>query len=179
MRLLVLGALDREGAAQGYRVYHTLLGWQAQHWAQIRPGGVYHALFQMEKEGLLQVRTVPTGKRSASGTEYRLTPSGTRELIQLIQEALVANEQERFAVGLAFMHKLPRGRVVELARERLASYQEGCTFMHALPREADSSDPSTNVAIIDSWTALFDATETWLRSFIDQIQDGCFVFADE
>jgi DNA-binding PadR family transcriptional regulator len=179
MRLLVLGTVDREGVAYGYRVYRTLLDWQAQHWAQTRPGGVYHALSQMEKEGLLQTRTVPTDKRSSSGTEYRLTPSGMQELLYLTQQALIANEQESFAVGLAFMHKLPRRRVLELVRERLVSYQEGCAFMHGLPRQADSSDPSTNPAIIDSWTALFDATEAWLENFIGQIQDGCFVFAGE
>jgi hypothetical protein len=76
------------------------------------------------------------------------------------------------------MRHLPREQVIQLAKERLDTYHQICSFMRTLARKDDMEHPSQHPAIIDSWTAVFDATMTWQKDFIAQLEDGAYIFKE-
>ena len=70
IRLLILGILKRRGSAHGYRMYRDLVEWRVETWTIIRPGSIYHALTQMEKQGLI-IEALPTAGQK-SGDHFPL-----------------------------------------------------------------------------------------------------------
>ena len=177
-RLMVLGVVRREKQAHGYKVYHELVSWQAKEWSKVRPGSIYHALSQLEKEGFLK------GMPTAEGTglakrSYVITPAGQEEFVHLVEEALVSYDLESFAGGMAFMHELPRARVIELAKERLKAYREVSRFLSTLPRETIPSTPAKHPEIVGMWESFFNDTAKWQRNFIKHLQEGNYSFVDE
>jgi DNA-binding PadR family transcriptional regulator len=53
-RLLILGALRFMQPAHGYEIRRTLETWNADQWANIAYGSIYHALNKMAEEGFLK-----------------------------------------------------------------------------------------------------------------------------
>lgn len=179
IRLMVLGAVDSQREAHGYWVYRELRSWQAETWSKVRPGSIYHALTQLTKQGMLRSTGTSSGKGGPARTNYRVTATGRTELIRLVEEALIDYDQEDFAAGLAFMHLLPRARAVELAKRRLAMHEEAVAFMSTLPTEQRPTTPAKHPEIVGSWTMLLHATESWLRGFVNRLEQGDYQFADE
>ena len=54
-RLLVLGCVRLFQPVHGYEVRRELISWNADQWANINYGSIYHALNQLTKEGFLEV----------------------------------------------------------------------------------------------------------------------------
>lgn len=84
VRLLVLGLLC-ERPQHGYDLHRWLERSKADVWADVLPGSIYHALRQMQKEGLIEVQaTEHTGNRSRS--IYSITPTGRDAFARLLAE---------------------------------------------------------------------------------------------
>jgi DNA-binding PadR family transcriptional regulator len=179
VRLMVLGVMHREQKTHGYTVYHALVSWQADTWTKIRPGSIYHALSQLEKEGLITNAGQVAGSKGAAKTLYVISQTGEDELKKLIRTALVSYDQEQFTAGLAFMSVLARQEVINLAKQRLQMHHETVKFMKALPRNDTPDTPAQHEAIITSWTAIFNITHIWQKQFLQDLQTGKYVFADE
>lgn len=175
---MVLGVVRREKQAHGYKVYHELVSWQAKEWSKVRPGSIYHALSQLEKEGFLEGTPTAEGAGLAKRS-YVVTLTGEKEFIRLLEAALVEFDLNAFAGGMAFMHELPRARVIELAKQRLKAYQEVSQFLDTLPREAVPSTPAKHPEIVGMWESFFGDTAKWLRKFIRHLEEGGYSFADE
>lgn len=178
-RLMVLGVMAQKNETHGYDILREIMSWKADTWSTIRSGSVYHAITQLEKEGFLQKGITHKSKDGPAKTSYTLTPQGSDELRSLIEHALVSLDQEHFAAGLAFMHILPRYKVVGLAELRLKQYQEITDFMAALPQEENPTTPAKHPEIIGSWSAIFTATLSWQKIFIEHLKSGRYEFADE
>lgn len=178
VKLMILGILHDGREAHGYTILQKLNSWQAETWTSVKPGSVYHALGQFEKHHLAE----NTGNKQGGGpaaTSYKITTKGKQELYELIEKALLSYEQNEFTAGLAWMHLLPRSRVIELAKQRLESYYEINTFMDTLPQDEMPEIPSRNPEIITSWQALFMATTKWQEDFIKRIEGGAYRFQNE
>lgn len=176
---MVLGVVSQKQETHGYDVYREITSWKAETWSKVRSGSIYHAFTQLEKEGLLKRNATEKSKDGPAKTRYSITSLGSTELLELLKDALVSLDQEQFAAGLAFMHRLPRSEVIALAKKRLAIYQETCDFMQALPKETQPSTPATHPEIIDSWTVLFTATLQQQQRFIEHLETGAYTFIDE
>ena len=175
---MVLGLVKREKQTHGYVVYRELASWQTEQWSKVRPGSIYHALSQLEKEGFLRNTGITKGTGPAR-TNYEITPAGEVEFMQLVEKALVEYDLDLFSAGLAFMHELPRLRVIELAKQRLEANQEVSMFLGTLPREADPTAPAKHPEIISAFTNFFDSAASWQRDFIKRLERGDYVFANE
>lgn len=178
VKLMVLGILHDADETHGYTILQKLNSWQAETWTSIKPGSVYHALGQLEKHHLAE----NTGSKQGGGpaaTGYKITQAGKQELYGLIEKALVSYDQEEFTAGLAWMHLLPRKKVVDLTKQRLEAYYELNAFMATLPQESIPKIPSENPEIIGSWQAIFAATTTWQEGFLKRIESGSHRFKDE
>lgn len=177
-RLMVLGVVHREKQAHGYKVYSELISWRAKEWSKVRPGSIYHALSQLEKEGYLQGTPTVEGSGLAK-RNYSITSAGEKEFIGLVEKALVEYDLDLFAAGIAFMHELPRARVIELTRQRLKAYQDVKKFLDTLPRETLPSTPAKHPEIVGMWTSFFSDTARWQKNFIKNLEDGEYSFIDE
>lgn len=178
-RLMVLGVVSEKNETHGYDVYREIISWKADTWSKVRSGSIYHAVTQLEKEGLLQKGSTQKSKDGPAKTSYAITEAGRSVLTTLIEDALVSLDQEQFTSGVAFMHMLPRDRVIELAEERLAQYGKITDFMGTLPKESQPTSPSKHPEIIGSWSAIFSAVLVWQQEFIGHLKSGEYSFLDE
>jgi DNA-binding PadR family transcriptional regulator len=86
VRLVVLGLLS-EAPRHGYEIRRWLELSRAELWTSVLPGSIYHALRQLEKEGLVAAPSIePTGNRARA--VYRITEAGRAELRALLLDRL-------------------------------------------------------------------------------------------
>jgi DNA-binding PadR family transcriptional regulator len=82
---MILGLVKWMQPVHGYDVRRELLSWQAEDWANVAPGSIYHALRKLTDEGLLEeVSTEQVGARPAR-TTYRITAKGDAEFDELLR----------------------------------------------------------------------------------------------
>jgi DNA-binding PadR family transcriptional regulator len=80
--MLILGVLA-ERPMHGYEIQQWMSGSRTDLWADVKPGSLYHALKQLDAEGLIRVaEVISQGERSR--TVYRITRAGRAELRSLI-----------------------------------------------------------------------------------------------
>lgn len=63
--IMVLGLLLRMGAMSGYEIQQKMQSAQTDQWAFVQPASIYHALRKLEKDGLVELKTLEqTGNRT-------------------------------------------------------------------------------------------------------------------
>src|SRR3712207_6088398 len=83
-RMMILGLVKWMQPVHGYDVRRELLSWNADRWANVQPGSIYHALRKLTEEGMLrEVATEQVGARPAR-TTYEITPKGDDEFQTLL-----------------------------------------------------------------------------------------------
>jgi len=112
---MVLGLLHA-APMHGYDIRKRFDTIHAEAWADVLPGSIYHALKQMEKEGLLAVEaTARSGNRLRA--VYALTDAGRRAYRDELRRAW-AVPPRAFPTGLyaaiAFLDDLPRSEATAL-----------------------------------------------------------------
>lgn len=123
-RLIVLGLLAHQPLS-GYAIRHVLQTSQAERWAGILPGSIYHALKTLASEGLVALHeTAQTGHRVK--TIYAITAAGRQELRRLL-EAAWRTPASGFPTGLyaalSFVDDLPRETVLDALDKQIAAAQ--------------------------------------------------------
>lgn len=113
-RLMVLGLLKLKPMS-GYEIQQTLQTSEADRWAGILAGSIYHALKKMEKEQLVELEAVKNiGNRSKA--IYRITEQGKKEFQTLLKETLQeqsVNLPSNLYTALSFIQDLPKDDVLE------------------------------------------------------------------
>ncbi len=113
-RLMVLGLLKTKPMS-GYEIQQLLQVSEADRWAGILPGSIYHALKKMEKEDLVAIDSMEqTGNRIKA--IYKITDQGEQEYVKLLKESLEApsvNLPTALYTGLSFIHSLDKETVLE------------------------------------------------------------------
>ena len=143
VRLFILGILKRRGSAHGYRMFRDLAEWRVETWTVIRPGSIYHALTQLEKQGLIAQTPQATGQKlGPAKSEYKLTAAGDKEFFHLLELTLQDSNLIELSVGIAFMEYLPRQNVIALLKQRQEAQKQIPTFLHTLPTEEIPSTPA-------------------------------------
>ena len=61
--MLVLGAVQIFGPANGYQLRRELLSWEVERWAYLNPGSIYSMLTTLEKQGAITGDRAVPGKR--------------------------------------------------------------------------------------------------------------------
>lgn len=121
-RLLVLGML-LQSPLHGYEIRKMVEQNGMDAWSGVLPGSIYHALHQMEREGLVALEgTEQAGNRMRA--IYAISDQGRDEFANLLRKAwrdlpnaLPAN----LYMGLAFLEKLPRVEVMEALAQQMAA----------------------------------------------------------
>lgn len=119
-RLLILGALRFMQPAHGYEIRRELESWNADKWANIAYGSIYHALSKMAEEGFLKpVDTERVNNRPAR-TTYAVTEIGEGEFQRLLREYWWEPKPaiDPFQVALSLMSEMPRDELLAALRYR-------------------------------------------------------------
>lgn len=180
IRLLILGMLKQRGSAHGYRMYRDLVEWRVETWTIIRPGSIYHALTQMEKQGFITEAPPTTStKLGPSKTEYGLSADGEKEFIRLLEDALKDINLIELSVGIAFMEYLPRQVVIDLLKQRQEAQKQIPTFLNTLPTEDTPTTPTKHPELIRIWADSYTDAAASTEKLIHAIQSGKYIFKNE
>ncbi|MEU1402716.1 PadR family transcriptional regulator [Streptomyces sp. NPDC005728] len=183
IRLLVLGAVRQHGRAHGYQVRNDLEYWGAHEWSHAKPGSIYHALKQMEKQGLLHAHEIaPSTVGGPPRTEYELTDRGEEEYLALLRDALVTYDQrgDMKTAAIGFMVDLPRAETVALLKERTSRIEawRSSVTEHYVPEQGPGQLGHIG-EIMNMWVHTADSEAAWTHGLVERIENGAYTFAGE
>lgn len=118
--MMILGLVKWMQPVHGYDVRRELLSWQADKWAKVAPGSIYHALRRLTEEGMLrEVATEQVGARPAR-TTYEITDTGDGEFESLLRTHWWGYESphDPFMAAFSFLPAMPREEAVSALRHR-------------------------------------------------------------
>lgn len=182
-RLLVLGVVRICGVAHGYQVRRELESWNADKWANVQPGSIYHALKKMAAEGLLEQVESESG-RGPDRTGYRITEDGERYFDELLQAMLGEVRDDYASVDLAaavaFFPMLSRDRAISLLKFRVTQLKGQQANLEVMLRHGTEWGQPVHVGeLYRMWLAQTNAAMTWAAELIDRLRAGEYVMADD
>jgi DNA-binding PadR family transcriptional regulator len=119
-RMMILGLVKWMQPVHGYDVRRELLSWNADKWANVAPGSIYHALRMLGEEGMLrEVATEQVGSRPAR-TTYEITARGEEEFQTLLRGQWWGLEQptDPFMAAFSLLPAMPRDEAASALRNR-------------------------------------------------------------
>lgn len=130
---MILGLVRWMQPVHGYDVRRELLSWNADKWANVQPGSIYHALRKLAEEGLLrEVATEQVGSRPAR-TTYEVTGKGAEEFMSLLRTNWwnLVMPADPFMAAFSFLPALPREEAAAALRNRGQQLQAGINQLKA------------------------------------------------
>lgn len=180
VRLLVLGSVMRNQPAHGYRIQSDMKKWQVQTWTTVQPGSIYHAITQLEKQGLLTQRSSTQSKKlGPSKTEYCITPAGKKEFLSLVSKSLASFSIEQQSAGIGFMEFLTRRQVTALLAERSKKLRDVPKFLDTLPVSDLPREPSEHPELMNLWSTYLNDLANNTDAMNERIQSGKYKFKEE
>jgi DNA-binding PadR family transcriptional regulator len=172
---MILGLFRWFGPTHGYDVRRELLSWDADRWANLQPGSIYHALRKMTEEGLLrEVSTEQVSARPAR-TTYEITEKGEQEFQDLLHSAWwqVESPTDAFLAAFTFVAELPREEAAAALRSR-ASYLRTSIDRLRVSRGSDwiRQKPAHVAWMFELWVDHAGAEAGWCERVADQIESG-------
>jgi DNA-binding PadR family transcriptional regulator len=180
VRLLVLGVVRRHGEAHGYAVHRELMSWRVDTWTRVKPPSIYHAIKQLNREGLLTGSEPQDSPQGPARVSYRITIDGERVFFELLEAALRNPDVEELGAGVAFMRCLPRSRVRTLLGEQLSTTRVIDGQLEGMKSQwPDPDEPPHASHLLDLWRGSFQSHAAWTAQMLRRIDEGEFQFADE
>jgi DNA-binding PadR family transcriptional regulator len=147
--MMILGLVQWMQPVHGYDVRRELLSWNADKWANVQPGSIYHALRKLADEELLrEVATEQVGARPAR-TTYEITEKGAAEFASLLRGNWwsIATPPDPFMAAFSFLPALPRTEAAAALRNRAMQLGIGIEQL----RSAISADWARNKPPFVTW----------------------------
>jgi DNA-binding PadR family transcriptional regulator len=183
-RLLVLGAVQIFGPANGYQLRRELLSWEVERWAHVNPGSIYSMLTTLEKQGAIERHDLSIdGARPVA--VYTTTSAGSQEFERLVFEALAtvpdSGDALPLRVAMNFGATLTRARFLEAVAERVRLLWSGVEeFDVKLVALADPPVvPPHVMSELQLEVALMRAQLDWLIGLQSDVRAGGLVFSDD
>jgi DNA-binding PadR family transcriptional regulator len=183
-RMLVLGAVQIFGPANGYQLRRELLSWEVERWAHVNPGSIYSMLTTLEKQGAIERYDVRIDNARPVAV-YTVTHAGDAEFDRLVYDALAtvpdSGDALPLRVAMNFGATLTRARFLEAVVERIRLFNAGITEFDA--KLSALVDPPTVpphvVGELHLEVALMRAQLAWLTELERDVRAGGLVFSDD
>jgi DNA-binding PadR family transcriptional regulator len=180
--MMILGLVKWMQPVHGYDVRRELLSWNADKWANVQPGSIYHALRKLADEGLLQeVATEQVGARPAR-TTYEITPAGVDEFETLLRQLWwqLREASDPFAAAFSFLPALPRDEAAAALRNRAQSLQASAASMRTSLESAwlRESKPVHVAWMMELWIVRAEAEIGWCQRIAERIEAGTSYLPD-
>jgi DNA-binding PadR family transcriptional regulator len=174
--MMILGLVKWMQPVHGYDVRRELLSWNADEWANVAPGSIYHGLRKLTEEGLLaEVATEQVGARPAR-TTYQTTPKGDAEFEELLRGYWWQLEQpiDPFQAAVAFTPALPRDEAAAALRNRAKMLRTAVDGMRAANDSewVKTSKPTHVIWMMERSILLMEAEIPWCERIADEIDKG-------
>jgi DNA-binding PadR family transcriptional regulator len=174
--MMILGLVRWMQPVHGYDVRRELLSWEADQWANVAPGSIYHALRKLTEEGLLsEVATEQVGARPAR-TTYRTTPKGDQEFEELLRKYWweYAQPIDPFQAATAFLPALPREEAAAAMRNRARMLRANADRLRAaVDSEWIRTSKPTHVGwMLERSLLLMEAEIPWCERIVAEIESG-------
>jgi DNA-binding PadR family transcriptional regulator len=181
-RLMILGLVQWMQPVHGYDVKRELESWQADEWANIAPGSIYHALRKLAEENLLEeVATEQVGARPAR-TTYRITAKGTREFEELLRRFWwqFSAPVDPFQAGFAFLPELPRDEAVAALRNRARNLRAAAEMQRfALASDFTRQTKPAHVGwMFERMIAQMETDIAWCERIAARLEGGAELFPE-
>lgn len=183
-RMLVLGAVQIFGPANGYQLRRELLSWEVERWAHVNPGSIYSMLTTLEKQGSIERHDLEIdGARPVA--VYTATKAGAREFERLVYDAIAtvpdSGDALPMRVAMNFGATLTRTRFLEAVGERIRLFWAGVEeFDEKLAALVDPPIvPPHVISELHLEVALMRAQLDWLLGLQTEVRDGGLVFRGE
>ncbi|APB00689.1 PadR family transcriptional regulator [Nocardia seriolae] len=180
-RLLVLAVVRLLQPVHGYDVRRELLSWDADNWANVKPGSIYSALNTLERDGLISVEGVGQEGARPERRTYRLTPEGEKEFGEMLRVSLFSADllKHPYFAAVALFPHAPKDEVVAALNSRILKFEADLVYLdHEVERIlAGSGDPreATPHHVADSIrlaAAHVRADLEWSRQTLRRIEAG-------
>jgi DNA-binding PadR family transcriptional regulator len=180
--MMILGLVRWMQPVHGYDVRRELLSWEADQWANVAPGSIYHALRKLTEEELLsEVATEQVGARPAR-TTYRTTAKGDQEFEELLRKYWweYAQPLDSFQAALAFLPTLPRDEAVAALRNRARMLRANADRLRAAV-DSDwmrTAKPTHVGWMLERSLLLMEAEIPWCERTVREIESGVAYLPD-
>ena len=177
-RVVLLGALSRQGPMHGYAIKQTLQDWYMDFWADVKPGSIYAGLKRLVAEGLAEdVGTSRSGNRPVR-TTYRITRAGREELRRLLRSFWTPPTRVARPIDLAlnFVTELPAADIEPLLRERLQALENQISIF-APPLRPRFDDPARQARVDDLHEhelRMLVAEREWCEHVLKRLRRGAY-----
>ncbi len=173
--MIILGLVSWMQPVHGYDVRRELLSWNADKWANVQPGSIYHALRKMTEEELLrEVTTEQVGARPAR-TTYEITDKGRDAFEGMLRDLWWELRQpvDPFMAAFSFLPALPREEAVAALRNRARLLAASAASVQAAVDSFWIKSKPTNVTwMMELWIARGEAEAAWCERIADRIEGG-------
>jgi DNA-binding PadR family transcriptional regulator len=176
--MVILGVTRLLQPVHGYDVRRELLSWNADKWANIQPGSIYHALKKLADEGALRdVGQEQVGGRPAR-TRYEVTPKGDEQFRDLLTQYLWGfgeTFEDPFMAAISFLPEVPREETAAALRNRarvLTAANEGMRAAMASGWAVPSQKPQQVRWMLELAIARNEGEIGWCEKVADQVEAG-------
>jgi DNA-binding PadR family transcriptional regulator len=171
---LAVLAMLRERSMHPYEMQRIMHQRHTDDLLALKRGSLYHAINQLQRDGLIEpVETTREGRRPER-TIYRITPDGEDELVVWMRDLLSVPVQEpsQFTAALAFAVQLDPADAVEQLALRTVSLQASVAAIRAIERGITALVGRASVLELEYRRALAEAELAWIKSIITELQSG-------
>ena len=168
--LAVLAMLD-ERSMHPYEMQRVMQQRHTDELLALKRGSLYHAINQLQRDGLIEpIETSREGRRPER-TVYRVTPEGQDELRLWMHDLLSTpvNEGSQFTAALAFIRHVSPDEALEHLQRRVGELEASITIVQALEQVIASLVGRASVLELEYQRALAQAELSWVRSVIDDL----------
>jgi DNA-binding PadR family transcriptional regulator len=183
--MMILGVVRLLQPVHGYDVRRELLSWNADKWANLQPGSIYHALKKLADEGALrEVGQEQVGSRPAR-TRYECTLKGDEQFRDLLNTYLWGSTEghvDPFVAAFSFLMAVPREETVAVLRHRartLTAANEGMTAAYTSGWAVPEQKPQNVRWMLELHIARNEGEIAWCERVAQEIEDGAEYVSEE
>ena len=183
-RMLVLGAVQIFGPANGYQLRRELLSWEVERWAHVNPGSIYSMLTTLEKQGSIKRYDVEI-EEARPVAVYTVTKDGNTEFERLVYESLAtvpdSGDALPLRVAMNFGSTLTRAKFLDALVKRAGILAAGVDEFDAKVGALVEPlvVPPHVVSELRLEVALMRAQRDWVIALEKEVSAGGLLFSDD
>jgi DNA-binding PadR family transcriptional regulator len=171
---LAVLSLLRERSMHPYELQRQMRIRHTDELLALKPGSLYHAINQLQRDGLIvRVETSREGRRPER-TVYRITPDGEEELTTWLRDLLStpAREPNQFMAAMSHVLNLTPDDALQQLQLRLVNLDVTRAAMRAVESGVGELVGRPSVLEVEYARALAEAEAAWVRALIDDLRSG-------
>ena len=147
----------------------------------LKRGSLYHAINQLQRDGLIESIETSRAGRWPERTVYRLTPDGEEELQIWLRDLISTpvREPSQFTTALAHVSHLPPPDALQHLQMRAVNLDATIAALRAVERGVGELVGRPAILEVEYACALLEAELNWLRSIIDDLKSGTLSWSIE